>query len=421
MGAQATEPGMGGKHLEGTGIRLLVIGAGFDNKGAEAMLLALNAFLRRRFPGCEVAHHADSPAWVPRLEEAGITALPPWPYVSRKIRIPEFWKDVLRLPLAGRHGLTDACYRGIKAALDISGFKSSDEFGAGEGRWWEIHQLKVLGVPVICMPQAWGPFERSAVRRYTRILLRGSPLVFARDAESMAHLQTLNALPPQALRMGADVALQFDPAGPGRGDSLLAEAGVERDGRPLVGVAPNVRVYERTSGEGPDNAYVRFLADACRRLLDEGDAQIILVPHEVGQAGALDDLGVARHLCSTAGLEGRMKGVWRDCPAADLKALIGRLDYLVASRFHTLVAALSMRTPALAIGWSHKYAELMAEAGTGRYSIGVDGLTGSGVDLLVEGFKRRGELAETLRAGVPAMEESSRRALDMAADLVERL
>ncbi len=402
-------------------MKLLIIGAGFDNKGAEAMLLALHAFLRGRFPGCEVAHHAEVPAWVPRLEEAGITPLPPWPYVSRKIRIPEFWKDLLHLPLRRRHGLTDPCYEGFSAALDISGFKSSDQFGTGEGRWWEIHQLKALGVPVIFMPQAWGPFERPAVRRYARMLLRKAPLVFARDPESMAHLRGLRVLRPEALAMGADVALQFEPAPPEGADALLAEAGVEQDGRPLVGVAPNVRAYQRVPGEGAENAYIRFLADACRRLLDECGAQVILIPHEVGHGGALDDLAAARHLCAAPGLGDRVKGVWHDCPAADLKALVGRLDYLVASRFHTLVAALSMRTPAVAIGWSHKYTELMAEAGTGEFSLGIDELDGRALERIVEGFRRRGELAEALRAGVPPMEQSSRQALETAADLVAQL
>jgi polysaccharide pyruvyl transferase WcaK-like protein len=49
--------------------------------------------------------------------------------------------------------------------------------------------------------------------------------------------------------------------------------------------------------------------------------------------------------------------------AAELKAVIGELDLIVASRFHSVVAAISMQTAVVTLGWAHKYDELMWEAG----------------------------------------------------------
>ena len=46
-----------------------------------------------------------------------------------------------------------------------------------------------------------------------------------------------------------------------------------------------------------------------------------------------------------------------------IKAIIGNCDYVISSRFHALIAALSQRIPALALGWTHKYLELMKEVG----------------------------------------------------------
>ena len=56
-----------------------------------------------------------------------------------------------------------------------------------------------------------------------------------------------------------------------------------------------------------------------------------------------------------------------DESAANVKAVIGKSDFLVASRYHSLVAALSMRTPVGVIGWSHKYDELMQDIGLSDY------------------------------------------------------
>jgi colanic acid/amylovoran biosynthesis protein len=47
--------------------------------------------------------------------------------------------------------------------------------------------------------------------------------------------------------------------------------------------------------------------------------------------------------------------------AESTKALIGRFEFLIGSRFHSLVFGLSQGIPALAISWSHKYRELFAQ------------------------------------------------------------
>ena len=43
-----------------------------------------------------------------------------------------------------------------------------------------------------------------------------------------------------------------------------------------------------------------------------------------------------------------------------LKGIISNFDLLITSRFHSLVSALSTQTYSIAIGWSHKYREIMA-------------------------------------------------------------
>jgi len=41
----------------------------------------------------------------------------------------------------------------------------------------------------------------------------------------------------------------------------------------------------------------------------------------------------------------------------------------VSSRFHGLISALSAAVPALACGWSHKYAELMSDYGCPEFNV----------------------------------------------------
>lgn len=48
---------------------------------------------------------------------------------------------------------------------------------------------------------------------------------------------------------------------------------------------------------------------------------------------------------------------------------------VIGSRYHSLVAALSCGVPCIAIGWSHKYAELMAECDSDDCLFSLDGNT----------------------------------------------
>ena len=44
-----------------------------------------------------------------------------------------------------------------------------------------------------------------------------------------------------------------------------------------------------------------------------------------------------------------------------LKWLLGQAYFVIGSRFHALVSALSQGVPVLATGWSHKYETLLSE------------------------------------------------------------
>jgi len=58
-----------------------------------------------------------------------------------------------------------------------------------------------------------------------------------------------------------------------------------------------------------------------------------------------------------------------DMDYSAIKALMGETDLVVASRFHGMVTALDLGLPVLAIGWGHKYRELLAHFGLESWSL----------------------------------------------------
>ncbi len=347
-------------------MRILILGSSVINKGAEAMLRTVQAELSARIPGVTF-YIGDSRArqWHPDgIVEAGVP-LAPIESVGRIRQIRALAKYGTQLPEGPRYWLRnrgrlayiDALTDYVDAAVDVSGFLFSDQRGerAGEMLVPIVELFAHKAKPFVFLPQAWGPFEGPVVRSLTKRACTAASLVYARDATSLEHLHAVLGA-ANNVEYAPDIAFLFKPAT--NGPELIRKLGLDSD-RPIVVISPNMRVYERTEGEGEANHYCTALVGVGRRMLGQG-VQILLAPHEIMPVGM--DRRDDRYLCS---LLRDMLGtndvaaITENTTAEDLKAMIGACDLMLGSRFHALIAALSSGVPTVAIGWAHKYPELL--------------------------------------------------------------
>lgn len=134
--------------------------------------------------------------------------------------------------------------------------------------------------------------------------------------------------------------------------------------RKPIGVAPNSIVYTKAKKIGKD--YVGFVTHVVRTIYEQGHLPV-LIPHSYR-----DDIsGIHnndRSLCHAVierlPADVEYHYVDEDLSPGDLRSIIGQLHLLVASRFHSMVSALSMGVPPLTYGWGHhKYTEVLDEFG----------------------------------------------------------
>jgi len=98
-----------------------------------------------------------------------------------------------------------------------------------------------------------------------------------------------------------------------------------------------------------------FISDVVNRGYSVG-----LLPHSTVRTGRKNnDLKVCRAILAHLSHETRVAYLSADYDARTLRAIIGRADFLVGSRFHSMISALSSGVPPLVIGWGHKYREVM--------------------------------------------------------------
>ena len=81
----------------------------------------------------------------------------------------------------------------IDVVLDVSGFKYSDQF-KHLGTWRRAKRIakgKQSGKKIVMLPQAFGPFEVSMVRKAIQIIADNVDLMFPRDRDSYDYLKRL--------------------------------------------------------------------------------------------------------------------------------------------------------------------------------------------------------------------------------------
>jgi colanic acid/amylovoran biosynthesis protein len=234
--------------------------------------------------------------------------------------------------------------RDVATVLDASGFLYSDQWSSYIGRANVRHyrRWKRGERTLVLLPQAFGPFEKGPSRALMEELLELADLVYARDGESLAHLRGLRGA-GEHVRRAPDFTNLLEPRRGPRTPRLDDH----------VVFIPNGRMVDK-GAVGDEDSYVRDFAALIDRAADAGHVAVVVV-HEA------NDRALARRIAAQA----RSAPTVVDLEAPrEIKAVLADARLVVSSRFHGLVSALSQGVPSVAVGWSHKYRELLEDYGS---------------------------------------------------------
>jgi polysaccharide pyruvyl transferase WcaK-like protein len=98
------------------------------------------------------------------------------------------------------------------------------------------------------------------------------------------------------------------------------------------------------------------------------------------------------------------------------QSIEGHMDLMIGSRFHSCVFALSAGIPAVALGWTHKYPELMALVGLDQNAlIHVDFSPERVTQLLDGAWERRDQAKTTIQEHLPKIRDEVSQLFDTVA------
>ena len=136
--------------------------------------------------------------------------------------------------------------------------------------------------------------------------------------------------------------------------------------RTQVCLAPNSKIIEKNAASF--DAYRGQIERVVQRVVDKRYSLSIVIHDTTGQ-----DAGLVKELLRSPIIASANPTLFQADDPGDLKRHIAGSRFLVASRYHSIVASLSCGVPAIAFGWAHKYATLLEEFGQSGFNLDTNG------------------------------------------------
>lgn len=393
------------------------------NKGAAGMLLSLVQNIGERLPDAcfkvLTIYPDDDVQLASRRLDADIVSCTPAALILRAAPL-SFLAPILR-PLGLQSVLrVDPILRSMLDAdvvIDAGGITFAD--GRGLVLLYNVACILpslLLNRPTMKASQAMGPFETSPNRWLARVLLPRVDTILARGRVTREHLDDLG-LTNVENATDAAFSMQITPEARERADEILSG---DVSGSEIITVSPSSVVASYCRDAGIE--YARVLARFIDITVEERDSHILIMAHSVRPDRRVkknNDVPVCEAIFEAVAAREAVTLITGDYLPDVHRVLIGESRFLIASRFHAMISALSMQVPFLMIGWSHKYEEVLDDFSLEQYCMDYSDFT---IERLKASFDRlvdhEGVVSQQISQGLPDAIRSSRRNAEAAVKLV---
>lgn len=138
-----------------------------------------------------------------------------------------------------------------------------------------------------------------------------------------------------------------------------------------IGISTSHQIIRQWKGE---IGYIECILNLCRHISKTYGIQIILIPNEVQPLQDMNDITVSRKIQEELKKEDIHVSIVDSAhmSSREIKDIIASCEVIIASRYHSCVAALSSGVPTLVIGWHYKYEELLRWYGQDKWGLSTD-------------------------------------------------
>lgn len=361
-----------------------------NNNGDAAILSAQISELRRAFPGTAIhistidrvpEHYSYDGADVVQALMYGSVApgrhkLPKLMYAAAMIPVTTFWavsKRWLRisLPLPGVWDIPMRTLAESDMQVCVGGgyLRAKPDLTSTIILLLLVHQIwlaRLLGKPVYLYAQSFGPYPTVLQRYLAQTGLRSASLILVREAKSEQLLKDMG-IPRYCVRKVPDSAFLF------KARSIKAVRRIIRsdgDTDKIVGIT--VRSW---LDEPRQQAYETAIADLIRHIISKPHHRVVVIPQVTSSAQHDDDREAGARISKMLPADVPVTFLDQQFSPSEILSIYASLDYLVGTRFHSVIFALISGVPAVAIEYEHKTSGIMQDLGLEEWVVPIEAVT----------------------------------------------
>jgi polysaccharide pyruvyl transferase WcaK-like protein len=219
-----------------------------------------------------------------------------------------------------------------------------------------------FNIPVIFLAQSISRFKNNQQIKCFSKIARKSRLITIREKATYEYLTNDLGLSPDIVKLTADPAFLLSPIDKQEARKILNCYGVSPD-KPLVAIAPSQGICKFASLD-EENKHLCALIEVIKTIINEFDAEVLIIPHVQEIDPMIDDRIIATDLMRALNYDPRVTVVSADHTASEFKGLIGLCDLVIAERMHAAIAGLSSGVCTVAVGYSIKAEGIMSDLNT---------------------------------------------------------
>ncbi len=243
-------------------------------------------------------------------------------------------------------------YEKSDAIIDISGFALSSQWGIKStvNFLLNIAVAKKHKIPIYLMPQSFGPFQFTGLKKLIFNFLMKKYLtypskIYCREKEGFEYLKEYTR---ENLELSLDLVLlnkEIDLKNIYLKQMEFQDIVVKENS---VGIIPNMRNFEHGNKENIIVLYKRII----NRLLDKNKF-VYLIRH------SYEDIEACKTIKEMYGDNEKVILVVDELSCIEFENIIKKFEYVIASRYHSIVHCYKNAIPCISLGWATKYYELL--------------------------------------------------------------
>lgn len=327
---------------------VLILGANLKNKGAQAMLFTVISGIGYRFSNVKFCVFSDFDFQKSKEERENFKFMVlPWnPQIKVDLMMNKNKSDANQIKI-------NDCLKNADFAVDISGYTLSSQ--------WELVRsvnylltimiMRKYKVPFYIFPQSLGPFnykiwEKIMLYPLLFVYLKYPVKIFAREKEGEKCVKKFSR---------NNVIKSLDIVFQNKGYNLkdiyhkqpsCTEIEIKENS---IGVVPNMKIFEHSN----KNNDLLLLYKKSIELLIKSEKTVYIFRH------SKEDLEVCKKIKDIFKNNKEVILIENNLNVVELELIIKKFNFILASRYHSIVHAYKNSIPAVVIGWATKYYELL--------------------------------------------------------------